>query len=165
MTFGARLLQNNSASKFRVVNQLVAATWALVDAAFQQDAARFSVSEFSESLESTTYQGSLHPPSGQWSSKTSGDDRRAVRLGCFSHFTGKPSYKWSFCFKWSKKVLHTALPFRAWIKVSEFPIKSRPFRARDTRTFNLSGDFMKPISREVLLRVSEAITISLSSPW
>jgi hypothetical protein len=51
------------------------------------------------------------------------------------------------------------------MKVAMLPIIRRQFLAREMSTFSRSGAFMKPISPLLLLRVSEAMTMSLSSPW
>lgn len=56
-------------------------------------------------------------------------------------------------------------PFRLEINVLEFPTIINTFRARESKTFNRSGAAMKPISPFLLLRVRDAMTISLSSLW
>ena len=58
-----------------------------------------------------------------------------------------------------------ALPFRAFVKVFEFPIMINALRARESSTLRRSGDDIKPMSLSELLLHSEAMTTSLSSPW
>lgn len=50
------------------------------------------------------------------------------------------------------------------MKVSILPIMMRQSRARDNRTFKRSGAFMNPMSPFELLRVSDTMTMSRSSP-
>lgn len=61
--------------------------------------------------------------------------------------------------------LQVFCPFRLATNVPELPTIISIFRARERSTFSRSGAAMNPMSPFLLLRVSDAMTISLSSPW
>jgi hypothetical protein len=62
-------------------------------------------------------------------------------------------------------VFHNGPPFLDCKNVSAFPMRMRLFLARERSTLSRSGEDKKPMSPLLLLRVSETMTISLSSPW
>lgn len=111
-----------------------------------------------------TYQGEAHPPFGQHLSKSSGSLRRNLFSGCFSHFTGSPSYRWLLAFIDSKKGTHVSFPFLLCMYVSMLPNMIRQSRALDSKTLSRSRAARKPMSPLSLLRVKDTMTISDSSP-
>ncbi len=129
------------------------------------DGSKAQLSGIRKKKEIFRYHGSLHPPSGHSISNASGFDNAAVRSGCFSHLTGRPSYTCPFVFIKSKNFRQISRPLRAFMKLSELPIMIIPLRALERRTFNLSAADMNPISCDLFDRVRDTITMSRSSPW
>jgi hypothetical protein len=111
------------------------------------------------------YHGSEHPPSGQYSSKSSGLRKSTRRSGWRSHLTGNPSWIRRPALSKPMNRSHMALPLGELMNVSALPIMMSASRARESSTLSRSGEVMNPISPRMLLRVKEIMTMSLSSPW
>lgn len=111
------------------------------------------------------YQGSVQPPSGECSSKSSGRPISRIQLGCLWHFIGRPLYMYPPLRRRSKNWLQSCPPFLERSKVDEFPTRIRPFRAREMRTLRRSGELMNPMKLRGFERQRLATIMSLSSPW
>ena len=153
------------ASHLGMIRQLVAFRWALMHSAVEFRTTWKGLAWLDpENKENNTYHESGQPPSGHSVSNSPLVRRMAVRLGCCSHLTGSPSYKWWLAFRCSINGTQVSFPFLLLMNVFEFPIIINTSRARDKRTFKRWGAAINPISPALLLRVSETMTISLSSP-